>query len=625
MSNHGNTLYNNLFSLLISDIKSYNGIDPLLPWLRGIRKMKETLPPQLLKEKLPRFLQKCSETFLTDRRYSNDLRYLRVWLQLMDFVDDPKAVLRTMETNRIGMKKSLFYQAYALYYEKIKKFDAAEKIYHLGVQNLAEPADELQKSYEQFLHRMERHKNKRVQLQGGKTNSGPLNHDEVGGCKDNSHRADGQPAQTWRKESLPETRAKFANIGNKMVPSQSSQNEMPMKEANNNHMAAKSSNIGSLNEQLLRKVVMSDSGVKVKVEQEENKKCYSDDTVVVKFVDTAIVGKSNAEDARHHGLVEPTINTKEAMNAINSMFREPLEPSIAGRTSRNQSKTGNNLKNGFKVFTDESLETELGSSQLTSSKDPSMTQLKRADTNQPLDEPFEIYVDGEETNDVKERVNEKGIKAQKSSSVSICNSHASVFAKPNDFPSECFKDPNSRRAHQAGLREDTVVYRFVGSTISDEPEVENVWHHGLVDPTINLKEAMKDINSMFGKPIEFARKSRPKKHDKASDVKNNCGEFLILPDDEPDDKKAEDDISCMFQKPLNFAMKCSPRKRDKGPDVMNNDAGFLILPDDELDNQHNNSLPSSSTGKGSDLFEQTLCTKEAMAEINKLFAMPMDF
>ncbi|KAL0321831.1 UNVERIFIED_CONTAM: Mitotic spindle checkpoint component mad3 [Sesamum calycinum] len=513
MSNNGNTLYNNLFSSLISDIKSYNGIDPLLPWLRGIRKMKETLPPQLLKEKLPRFLQKCSETFLTDRRYSNDLRYLRVWLQLMDFVDDPKAILKTMEMNRIGMKKSLFYQAYALYYEKMKKFDAAEKIYHLGVQNLAEPADELQKSFEQFLSRMERHKTKRVQ--GGKTNSGVLNH---------------------------------------------------------------------------------------------------------QVTDTAIVGKSNAEDARHHGLVEPTINTKEAMNAINSMFREPLEPSIAGRTRRNQSSTCNNVKNGFNVFADESLETDFRSSQQR--EDASRTQLKGVDADQPLDKSFEIYVDSEETNDVKEKVNEKGIQAQKASSFS----RNSVFAKPDNHPSECFKDPKPRSVHQAGPREDTVVYRFVGSTISDEPEVENVWHHGLVDPTINFKEAMKDINSMFGKPIEFVRKSRPKKHNRAPDVKNNCEEFLILPDDdEPDNTNVEDDIGCMFQKPLGFEMRCNPRNLDKEPDVMNNQAGFLILPDDELDNQQDSSLPSSSTRNGNDLFEQTLCTKEAMAEINKLFAMPMDF
>ncbi|KAK4385312.1 Mitotic spindle checkpoint component mad3 [Sesamum angolense] len=577
MSNNGNTLYNNLFSSLISDIKSYNGIDPLLPWLRGIRKMKETLPPQLLKEKLPRFLQKCSVTFLTDRRYSNDLRYLRVWLQLMDFVDDPKAILKTMEMNRIGMKKSLFYQAYALYYEKMKKFDAAEKIYHLGVQNLAEPADELQKSFEQFLSR--------------KTNSGVLNH-QVRGCKEDSRRAQGQTAQIWHEQNLPETQAKFVNNHNKIAPSQSFQTAMPMREANHNHMAAKSCNVGLLSDQLPRKLVVSDSGVNVKLEEDENQRFCSDDTVVVKFVDTAIVGKSNTEDARHHGLVEPTINTKEAMNAINSMFREPLEPSIAGRTRRNQREK---MHQG-----------------------PNLRELMRIS----LDKSFEIYVDSEETNDVKEKVNENGIQAHKASSFS----RNSVFAKPDNHPSECFKDPKARSVHQAGPREDTVVYRFVGSTISDEPEVENVWHHGLVDPTINFKEAMKDINSMFGKPIEFVRKSRLKKHDRAPDVKNNCEEFLILPDDdEPDNTNVEDDIGCMFQKPLGFEMRCNPRNLDKEPDVMNNQAGFLILPDDELDNQQDSSLPSSSTRNGNDLFEQTLCTKEAMAEINKLFAMPMDF
>lgn len=49
-------------------------------------------------------------------------------------MDDPKELLRTMEANRIGTKHPLFYQAYALYYEKNKKFEEAEKMYHLGVQ-----------------------------------------------------------------------------------------------------------------------------------------------------------------------------------------------------------------------------------------------------------------------------------------------------------------------------------------------------------------------------------------------------------------------------------------------------------------------------------------------------------
>lgn len=52
----------------------------------------------------------------------------------MDYVDDAKVVLRRMEKNQIGIKRASFYSAYALYYEKRKKFDDAEKMYHLGVQ-----------------------------------------------------------------------------------------------------------------------------------------------------------------------------------------------------------------------------------------------------------------------------------------------------------------------------------------------------------------------------------------------------------------------------------------------------------------------------------------------------------
>jgi hypothetical protein len=50
----------------------------------------------------------------------------------------------------------------------------------------------------------------------------------------------------------------------------------------------------------------------------------SEDTMIIrKFVDSAIVG-TEVEDACHHGLVDPTINTKEAMAEINNMFGKPL-------------------------------------------------------------------------------------------------------------------------------------------------------------------------------------------------------------------------------------------------------------------------------------------------------------
>ncbi|KAL2526637.1 Mad3/BUB1-like proteiny region 1 [Abeliophyllum distichum] len=620
MSHNYNSLFNNLFSSIISDIKSYNGNDPLLPWIRGIKRIKDSLPLQLLKEKLPRFLQKCAETFQTDRRYANDLRYLRVWLQLMDYVDDPKAVLRTMETNRIGMRKSLFYQAYALYYEKIKKFDAAEKIYHLGVQNLAEPADELQKAYEQFLHRMKRHRNKRIQA--GKTNVCIIpNNDEVKEKNESACRIDAHPAGAWLGECVLEMQPKSVDADNKMNQPQSTENAMPIEESNHKHIA-KSGNVELLNNELLKKVTLSDCGGKSnleepKVEHDGNRKFGSEDTVVVKFVGTAIVGRSNAEDTRHHGLVEPTINTKEAMNAINSMFREPLEPSIAGRTSdRSQPRNVESFNNEIKEYTDKGLETEVGSSQQKPIKDLLKPQ-PRSDSNQPVHEPFQIYIDDEESEEKESKV--------ESSPEGVSHGNDFPFPIPNDL-SDCTKDLDARRWPQAGQREDTVVFRFVGSTILDEPEVENVCHHGLVDPTINLKEAMNDINSMFGKPIEFARKSRMKKQDRITDVKNSSGGFLILPDDELENEKAMNDVHNMFQKPIEFSRKSRPNKHDDVPNHVKtiNGSGFLILPDEELDNEQGNSLSSLSARNEHDLFEQTLCTKEAMAEISKMFAMPMD-
>ncbi|XVE99808.1 hypothetical protein REPUB_Repub03eG0233200 [Reevesia pubescens] len=538
MAEKNDTIYSNLFSSIISEIKSYSGKDPLLPWLRGIKKIKESLPPQILTEKLPRFLQKCTQTFESDRRYHNDLRYLRVWLQLMDFMDDPKVLLRRMEMNHIGTKRSLYYQAYALYCEKIKNFDEAEKMYHLGVQNLAEPVDELQKSYEQFLNRMERHKKKKIQRQEGKTDRRPFQCSEL---KENS------------EACIVENRNKMSSALH-----------------NGQKVESKEEILGSKNMSKKRALMER---------QLDDRKVGNDDTVVVKFVDTAIVGKSEAEDACHHGLVDPTINLKEAMNAINSMFREPIETAPIGRRShRRQQKEDKSLNFGFKVF-DENLDGGINASIQLEDKG----QQGKARSCKPEKESFEIYIDDEgnseagEGNDEKDNLEQIEVQNSKGGSISSA-SHLNlfVFPSPNDLSPESSDDIDARSSRRRKLREDTVVHRFVGSAISDEPVVENVCHHGLVDPTINLKEAMQDINNMFGKPIDFVRAKR-KNQDNAPAKKHDLG-------------------------------------------------GFSILPDDEL--EHQERQPSSkSSGKlsDSDLFEPTVFTKEAVDDINKMFGMPLDF
>lgn len=302
-------------------------------------------------------------------------------------------------------------------------------------------------------------------------------------------------------------------------------------------------------------IKVSEKHQKVERSQKEPRLANSDDTPVLNFVDKAIVGKPEAEDACHHGLVDPTINMKEAMNAINSMFKEPIETAPLRRKSQQRSQDKEN-QGGFEVFVDENLECETGIGG------------KAKTGNQ---ESFEIFVDDENDDDTADENDEVG--------------NSFVFLQPRDHSPESSEEADRRNNSppRARFREDTVVRRFVCSTISEEPAVENVCHHGLVDPTVNLKEAMEDINNMFGEPIDFVRPNRSKNKGKAVEVKK--------------------------------------------PDVAE---GFLILEDDdeaEEEHQGTSKVTQISPGKANDrdLFEPTLCSKVALDEINKLFAMPMDF
>ncbi|KAK4277802.1 hypothetical protein QN277_015742 [Acacia crassicarpa] len=524
-----------LSSSLVTDIETYSGKDPLLPWLRGIRKMKDTLPPAALNEKLPKFLQKCAQTFETDRRYRNDMRYLRIWLHLMDFVDDPLSLLKTMEVNHIGTKRCQFYQAYALYYEKKKRYEEAEKMYHLGVKNLAEPLDDLQKSYEQFLGRMERKKNKKIQ-------------------KDLLQQQEG--------------RASRRPLSTKNMPPHFNKTE--------GKSEASGIESGHVGPQIASSVGkdLSDERL-VETKKDQGRRFCDEPTVVGKFVGTALVGRSEAENACHHGLLDPTINMKEAMNAINSMFQEPLEDvSIAKKSHKDRSKEDHFAQKGLEVFIDES------SDKIKPSASSSLRH--NTEAGQSHQEPLQIYIDDEgcsETSDINDEQRDvQNLSGDFTSSASRLD--AFVFLHPKDLPSESSGDMDARRSsRKSKFREDTVVGRFVGSTILDEPVAENVCHHGLVDPTINMKEAMNDINNMFGKPMDFVRRKRSTKKEKApeSNSRKEIGGFSILVDDDLEHKK------------------CPQPPKPAGK------------------------------SKYSDFFEPTLLTKEAMDDINNMFNVPLNF
>jgi hypothetical protein len=383
-------------------------------------------------------------------------------------------------------------------------------------------------------------------------------------------------------------------------------------------------------------------------------RCNSDDTVVVRFVGSALVGKSETEDACHHGLVEPTINTKEAMDAINSMFLEPVEPetmlkrrpkpkkpnydqqasafgifvdedeprgnpNVLHNSSMNQDhqKFGQQT-GGFVIFVDEDSPDGNGQN-VRQNKNSKKENVK---LNQETS-AFEIFVDENEANgsvqnatchrknrspprplcDSSKHQGESGFQKpfvggfailpdgdeeQCEKSVDSMNMNSRTVQPTNDHNTLLcpVRDDSGTRYHEgshpasSGLGEDTVIHRFVGSTIDDESKVENACHHGLVDPTVNLKEAMDDINNMFGRPLIF----------KGDRTKRKVNALL--------DRKT------------------APA------------SGFSILADDDLKDNPTSKADQNNSCKidaEDGLFEPTITTRDVMAEINDMFGMPLDF
>ncbi|KAM3273961.1 hypothetical protein ACQJBY_043249 [Aegilops geniculata] len=601
-----------LLSSVVGDIRCYSGSDPLRPWLRGIRRLEGSLPPATLREKLPRFLQKCAEEFQDEPRYRDDPRYLRVWIQMMDYVKDAKPLLKKLERNRIGLKRAAFYMAYAIYYEKRRRFQEAEQMYRVGIQNLAEPIEELHKSHDQFIYRMELYR-KRKDKEGmpSRVKTLPRCANQVDGQSRNYTELKSNPVQKLGSSSNSSL-CRYPPLGHAKdgVPSRGTSGD---------------------NKNLSR--------------------CNSDDTVVVRFVGSALVGKSETEDACHHGLVEPTINLKEAMDDINSMFLEPVEPEtmLKKRSKRDQPKF-NQQAGALHIFVDEE-QLNSGDSNIlhgknTKSVHPKFSQQTSAfeifvdedcpnGTNQNVGQNrksnkensqqtsgFEIFVDENEPKGNDQNVMcHKNTRCPRPLRDSARQQGTGDFQKPfvggfailaDDEDEQCANNDdgvriNSRSMHphnkltmlhaeQAnketrhgegenplnfGLREDTIIRRFVGSAVVDEPKVENACHHGLVDPTINLKEAMSDINNMFGKPLNFQDGKKPNRKTNAVSERKAApvSGFCIL---------ADDDISK------------DPAAKDK-------------------------SSNSCTFGSESGLFEPTITTRDVMSEINDMFGMSLDF
>ena len=132
------------------------GGDPLDVWIKYIRWWQDRCVAGGPVQQLLPVLERCAFAFKEDPRYTDDARYLRVWISYADLVRDAEPIFDYLYGRRIGETHTLFWESWAAVLEAKRKLNAADKVFSRGIQMRAQPDGRLRRAHEQFQGRMMR-------------------------------------------------------------------------------------------------------------------------------------------------------------------------------------------------------------------------------------------------------------------------------------------------------------------------------------------------------------------------------------------------------------------------------------------------------------------------------------
>ncbi|KAI0196864.1 Mad3/BUB1 homology region 1-domain-containing protein [Astrocystis sublimbata] len=133
--------------------------DPLDVFDRYVRWTLDAYPsaqatPQ---SQLVTLLERATKTFVGSAQYSNDPRYLKLWLHYIHlFSDAPKDVFIFLSHHGIGDSLALFYEEYAEWLETKGRWGQAEEVYKSGIERDARPVQRLIRRFGEFEKRRDR-------------------------------------------------------------------------------------------------------------------------------------------------------------------------------------------------------------------------------------------------------------------------------------------------------------------------------------------------------------------------------------------------------------------------------------------------------------------------------------
>uniref|UniRef100_A0A8C8AIU3 BUB1 mitotic checkpoint serine/threonine kinase n=1 Tax=Otus sunia TaxID=257818 RepID=A0A8C8AIU3_9STRI len=130
-----------------AQIRNYQGTDPLEPWDRYAQWVEGCLPLQEKQNRLPSLLEQLVKTFLSDKRYHQDSRFVNYCIKLAELITSPCQYFDYLYGQGIGAKVSSFYVAWAQQLVHEDNVQSAGAVLQKGLHNQAQPQESLQQLY----------------------------------------------------------------------------------------------------------------------------------------------------------------------------------------------------------------------------------------------------------------------------------------------------------------------------------------------------------------------------------------------------------------------------------------------------------------------------------------------
>eukprot|EP00090_Calanus_glacialis_P045458 TRINITY_DN8444_c0_g1_i3.p1 TRINITY_DN8444_c0_g1~~TRINITY_DN8444_c0_g1_i3.p1 ORF type:complete len:1504 (-),score=632.87 TRINITY_DN8444_c0_g1_i3:217-4728(-) len=144
-----------------TELRSYNGPDPLDPWYRYIAWVEQEYPKGGKEGNVHELIQKCIKKFKDEKSVQNDARFLDIWLKYAAISSQPLEVYDFMYKQGVCSQQGGLYEAWAWQLERVSSYKKAEGVFVKGIGAMVDPElkQKLMRKQKQFQARVIRRMN----------------------------------------------------------------------------------------------------------------------------------------------------------------------------------------------------------------------------------------------------------------------------------------------------------------------------------------------------------------------------------------------------------------------------------------------------------------------------------